>query len=446
MTTYEVDKKILEGLDVNIQQNDEDVTIQNPLPTDGDSVYVKDIDTTYSDNGNFSGYVTDYFDSLKTINNNVTANNPKIIKIWFNRTVYSHSIGIGCDDLDSGFGTDVTVKLLGSGEQVRYTKQFTGINKNSYLLEFGAKAFNGFILEFNTASIVSLSNITIQKSVEGNVTLHGKDPNGEIQDVQVTEDGYLAIEDSSSGLSIAEGKVSGKSFIHKFGAAPDFDTGDGFVTVWDGAEDGQPWELMRYVYSTTDDIDSVSSSDNGDTQDIEVQGLDIDYELTVQTVTLTGQARVALPTPLIRVFRIKNVNSIDFAGHVACYVNTSLTGGIPTDNTKLRAVVHQDNNQSEMAVFTIPAGKTGYMRDWYASTAGAKRDSSHTIKLVARKLGGVFQLKHTSNIDVNGTSYIKHEYTEPEVFIEKTDIEIRMNTNQDQAGVASGFDIVLVDN
>jgi len=32
------------------------------------------------------------------------------------------------------------------------------------------------------------------------------------------------------------------------------------------------------------------------------------------------------------------------------------------------------------------------------------------------------------------------------VFSEKTDIEMQMDTNQNEAGVAAGFDIVLVDN
>jgi len=276
--------------------------------------------------------------------------------------------------------------------------------------------------------------------------LTGEDSDGSFQNVQTTQDGNLTISDNSSGLSIAQGNVTGHSFIHKFGTAPNFDIADGFVTVWDGAEDDEVWEQMNYIYSTTADIDSISSSDSGDTQDIEVQGLDTNYNLVIQTVTLNGQTRVALTTNLIRVFRLKNVNSSDISGHVICYVNTTLSGGIPADTTKIRAIIHEDNNQTEMAVFTIPAGKTGYMRDWYASTAGAKRDSSHTIRLLARPFGQVFQLKHTSNIDVNGTSYIQHRYEEPEVFTEKTDIEIRMNTDQNEAGVAAGFDIVLVDN
>ena len=250
------------------------------------------------------------------------------------------------------------------------------------------------------------------------------------------------------GLEVAKSNRQGHSFIHKFGAAPDFDIADGFVTVWDAAEDDTAWELMQYVYSTTDAIDSVSSTDAGDTVDVEIQGLDGNYDLVTQTITLNGQTRVALTTDLIRVFRVKNVGATDLAGHVIVYENdtTVVVPGVPDDPNLIRAVVHPENNQTEMAIYTIPAGYTGYMRSWYCSTAGAKRDSGHTMLLFARPFGQVFQLKHKSNIEVSGTSQTQHEYVEPEKFEEKTDIEIRMDTDQDIAGVAAGFDIVLVKN
>jgi len=276
-------------------------------------------------------------------------------------------------------------------------------------------------------------------------TLTGEAPDGSYVNVNTTSDGDLSISDNSSGLAIARGDVTGSAFIHKFGNAPEFDKGDGFVTIWDGAEDNTAWELMNVNYSTSADIDSVSSSNAGDSVDVQVQGLDTNYDLTLQTVTLNGQTRVALTTNLIRVFRVKNVGSTDLAGHCICYVNTALSGGVPSDKTKIRAVVHGDNNQTEMAVYTIPNGKTGYMRSWYASTSGAKKGASHTLKIFARPFGQVFQLKHKSSIIEEGSSYVHHEYIEPEVFAEKTDIEMKVNTDQDEASVSGGFDIVLVD-
>jgi len=280
--------------------------------------------------------------------------------------------------------------------------------------------------------------------------LTGKDPGNGYLNVAVTADGNLAISDNSSGLSIAQGNVSGASFIHKFGATgPDggFDVADGFVTVWDGAEDGTAWEAMNYTYSATADIDGLSSTGTTDGQLIEIQGLDSSSNLIIQTVTLTGQTPVAIPTNLLRVFRLKNISSTNLTNHVFCFVNGGgLTGGVPNLATNIRAIIQPNNNQTLMAVFTIPDdGAVGYMRDWYASTAGAKRDSTHTIKVLARPPGGVFQLKHIANISVTGTSYIQHRYIEPEVFSAGTDIEVQMDTDQDAAGVAAGFDIVLVE-
>jgi len=288
--------------------------------------------------------------------------------------------------------------------------------------------------------IIDEDDAELTKSV-----LTGIDSTGTYRNVKMTQDGNLTISDNSSGLAISKNDVSGATFIHKFGAAPNFDIGDLFATVWDGADNGDIAE-PRYIYSTTADIDSLSSAAAGDTQDIEIQGLDADYNLVIQTIALNGQNRVALTTNLIRVFRMKNVDNTDLTDHCYVFVNTALLGGVPIDTTKVRAMIHDENNQTEMAVYTIPAGKTGYLRDWYASTAGAKKDSAHTILVKARPFGQVFQLKHKSNITVTGTSYIQHRYMEPKKFTEKTDIEMQADTDQDAAGVSGGFDIVLIDN
>jgi hypothetical protein len=304
------------------------------------------------------------------------------------------------------------------------------------------------IITFNTADTVSLSVVASSKALQRIARLQGLAPDDTIKDVAVTNDGNLTVSDNSSGLSIAKGNVTGTSFIHKFGKASDFDAADGFVTVWDGAEDGEPYEAMNITYSTTDDIDYLSAEDNGDTQEIEIQGLDVNYDLVVQTKNLTGQTPVALDTPLIRVFRMKNISSTNLASHVFCYVSagTTVTLGVPQDGAKVRAIIHGEFNQTLMAAFTIPAGKTGYMRDWFAGIAGAKKTSAHVIHIIARPFGQVFQLKHASAVIAVGTSHLQHNYVEPEIFTEKTDIEIQMSTDEDASAVSAGFDIVLVDN
>jgi len=312
-------------------------------------------------------------------------------------------------------------------------------------LQFSPTGFSALRFEFHTVDDVTITNVFIPKSSTTIARIQGVDDNSIVRNAAVTQNGALKISDNSSGLSIAKGDVVGTTFIHKFGAAPDFDVSDGFVSVWDGAEDAVVWEKMVYTYSATADIDSISSENNGDTQDIEIQGLDTNYDLVTQTITLTGQTPANLTTNLIRVFRLRDVGATDNAGHVFCYVSGgTVTLGVPQVAADIRAIIQPGNNQTLMALYTVPNGHTGYMRDWYASTAGAKRDSQHSVELRARPFGQVFQLKHLSNISVTGTSYVQHQYEEPEVFVAKTDIEMRMDTDTDIAGVSAGFDIVLV--
>lgn len=277
--------------------------------------------------------------------------------------------------------------------------------------------------------------------------LTGENGGGTFKNVKVTTDGNLSISDNSSGLSIAAGNVTGISFVHKFGFAPDFDTTDGTVTIWDGADDDGINE-MQYNYSATANIDSLISTDNGDTVDIEVQGLDTSGLLTNQTVTLTGQTRAALTTSLTRVFRLKNVGATDLVGTVSCYVNSSTTAGVVDDSGLVRALIDNGNNQTLMSIYTIPNNKTGYMRDWFASTAGASKTTNYLIELYARPYGQVFQLKHKSSISETGNSYIQHKYEEPEVFSALTDIELRVTATAggvSGASISGGFDIVLED-
>ena len=249
-------------------------------------------------------------------------------------------------------------------------------------------------------------------------------------------------------LEISRGNVPGASLIHKFGNAPDFDTGDNMVSVWDGVDDGD-LDVTVYTYSTTAAIDSISSDNDTDTQNIEIQGLDSNFNLVTQIITLTGQTRKAMTTDLIRVFRMKNISSTNNAGHIYCYENVATTGGKPNTASLVRAVIQPLANQTLMAIYTIPAGCTGYLTSFYAGTAGANKSSNYKVELRARPAGQVFQIKHLSNLADSGTSHWNHLYQAPEVFAAKTDIEMRcqvLAAGVTAATVSAGFDIILLNN
>ena len=256
----------------------------------------------------------------------------------------------------------------------------------------------------------------------------------------------MRVANAEDGLAISSGDVVGRTFIHKFGAAPDFDTGDNEVYVWDGADDAGI-DQMTYTFSTTADIDSLVSPTIGETQNIEIQGLDGNYLEVTQTLALNGQTRVPLTTPLLRVHRMVNRGSTDIALKVYCYVDGALTAGVPDNKADIRAVIINGTNQTEMAIYTVPAGKTAYLRGWFASSAGGRKTTNYIMRLKVRPLGEVFQLKHRSAL-TDGDA-IHHKYTEPLPFAEKTDIIMTAQITEaviTESSIAAGFDLVLQDN
>ena len=183
-----------EGFDVHLQQEGGDVNIQNPLPTDGDSVYVKDLNILESDQGGFSLNVDNYFNDLTSVSvNSDTGENPKEILIWFNRTLYSSAVGLGCNDLTKGFGASITLELLGSGKVVRRIINHIASDPNSTLIPFTPAAFNGMVLKFNTTSEVALSNITIRKESQVAAQIQGINPSGQLVTVNTNTLGNLLV-------------------------------------------------------------------------------------------------------------------------------------------------------------------------------------------------------------------------------------------------------------
>jgi len=71
------------------------VSVQNPVPTDGDSVYVKDVKDSLSDVGTFTGAdLTTMFDNLDTSIVDSSAENPKWFMFKLERPITSGGIGV----------------------------------------------------------------------------------------------------------------------------------------------------------------------------------------------------------------------------------------------------------------------------------------------------------------------------------------------------------------
>jgi hypothetical protein len=244
-------------------------------------------------------------------------------------------------------------------------------------------------------------------------------------------------------LKVAMGEIAGYSFIEKFGENPQVDTATTPEDVWD--------EGGEYTFSTTAAIDSLSSDDIGDTDiDITVVGLDTDWNEVTQTIptdAVDGRTRVALTTNLLRFFRAFNANGVELLGNVYVYENTALTLGKPTDVTKIRGKIQIGHGQTLMAIYSVPAGHTGYFLKGYVGLTTGVTSRSAALTWNARLLGGVFRTQSAIGLSSGGSSTWQYEYPVPVSVPEKSDIKISCtDVGANSTAVSGGFTILLVEN
>ena len=227
------------------------------------------------------------------------------------------------------------------------------------------------------------------------------------------------------------------SYIEKFGRNRTVASGNEEVI-----EDSS---LAAQTLSTAADIDTISSSNAGDGQEIEIQGLDEDWELVTQTATLNGQTKVTLDTPLIRVFRAKNIGSSALAGDVYIYVDGDITAGVPDDDPDVRAKILTAKNQTNMAKYTIPYGYTGYLVKWYVAMLRTSGTSAVAcdVDIYIREYGGAFRSKQPIGIQNTGNGNWQYEFPFALQVAAKSDIEVRA-TPTANADVSAGFTLLLI--
>ena len=231
---------------------------------------------------------------------------------------------------------------------------------------------------------------------------------------------------------MAAGDIPGASTVNKFGRDAAATTTE--FPVWDGS--------TTYTWPTSATITHIRSAvDSAATQglEIQVQGLDANYDLSIETYNLDGTdstTEVALSPPLIRCFRMKVTDGTD--------ADENIQAG-PTGFATQQAIITAGYNQTLMAIYTVPAGKTAYLNNYFADmnrTGGATATCDFT--LWARPFGQVFQVKNTAGTINVGSSHFQHVFDTPLVFSEKTDIYVSALASA-AVDVSAGFDLILVD-
>jgi len=246
---------------------------------------------------------------------------------------------------------------------------------------------------------------------------------------------YFGVKDIM--LEIPRGLISNMSSINKFGNNPDIEA-DTVEDVWDGGGD--------YPFTDTVDITHISE-DSDQVADrgvlIEVQGLDSNWDLVVQTKNLDvtdSSIPVELDTPLIRVFRMKVLANIILLDNV-----TISNIGV----TVIYGIISAGNNQTLMSIYTVPRNKTAYMVSYYCDyvrTLAKDPDAiDYTLKTADRLNDYEFQIKSAKGVPGNGVGF-QHFFNPYFKVTEMSDLEISARPGSKDADVHSGFDLILVDN
>lgn len=221
------------------------------------------------------------------------------------------------------------------------------------------------------------------------------------------------------GIAIRKNLYDGISGLDKFGYLPTATTS--FKTVWDGDN--------IYTYpsaaTTMNVVSSVGATDDG--KEITIEGLDANYDVITETVTLGGDSAggTATTQSFLRVYRAFVANG------------TSVTGTISIQQDGVAyAKITPEHQQTLMAVYTIPRGKVGYL---VSGNLSVEKNQPVVAKVMTRRVGGVLR---TGGLVTSFGVPFQRVWQIPPVLPEKTDIEIRAKAGA-TTSIAAGFEIVL---
>ena len=218
-------------------------------------------------------------------------------------------------------------------------------------------------------------------------------------------------------LAIQRGLVNNFSGIQKFG----YNTAVGtvFETIWENGG--------LYAYPTTATTAVATSSDTDDNDSlVHIYGLDSNYDLADEVITVGGSAST---TSFIRVFRsvLTNANT----GVVNVGKITTTVNSLPV------SIVDVGYGQSLQAVYSIPRNYRGYLM---SIDVGTSKQKEVEAKFMQRPLNGnTFQTK--SLVTSFGTP-IHKDYFVPEILSEKSDLEMRAKADA-TTSISAGFQLIL---
>lgn len=213
-------------------------------------------------------------------------------------------------------------------------------------------------------------------------------------------------------IAVGAGMVTGVSQVSVNGFSDNID-----ITP---SHDIIPWADTYTWPSNTGDLMEIVSSNAADTSPITILGLDADFRQVTLTLTPNGLTPVQIPQLLTRVNYAFNSGTVAWLGNMTI----RKTGAGATIG-----VILPDIQELQQAVYTIPRGKNGLVREVIASTR-------RTTGLAAWILGSISIRQIVAGVS--------HVFRRPFSFgLEKTGSSSQQFINRYPAHLAGPVDIIL---
>ena len=223
------------------------------------------------------------------------------------------------------------------------------------------------------------------------------------------------------GVPVQKGIVDNFSGIQKFGY--NSSVGSSFETIWDGSN--------IYTYAGSAGTATATSTDTGSDNNgtVEVQGLDENYDLATETITIGGSAST---TTFSRIFRARMVSANTGNANVGDITITVSSTSV--------AIIKATYGQTLMCVYTVPRNYKAYLMQL---DVGSSKDLENEIIFRTREIDNGNAWNTKAFITTRG-GFMEKNYKIPVVIPAKTDIEIIGKASATSA-ISAGFELLLED-
>ena len=244
----------------------------------------------------------------------------------------------------------------------------------------------------------------------------------------------------ASNIPIANGDVDGYAAIHKFGRNPSIGNAPETIWMYGGKYQYLAVDSPSTLYAYSANSEDSASGDGART--VTILGLDNNFNEIEETITVNGAATTLEFLRVYRAFVATAGVTTTNEGDVLISTGSGGTGTVLADIGTIGTGTTFGLGQTQLALYTIPAGKTGYLTTW--NVGCAPMNNKATVLLKSRELDGDAPFRTKDIVDLVG-GYHTQNYSIPLRFPEKTDIEV-VASGDTSTIISSSFDVILVDN